>query len=233
MAAFNKISIVIPTYNESGTIEELLRRVEAADLGMEKEIIVVDNNSTDGTQEILRRCASHHTLIFQERNMGMSNSIRKGLQAATGDLLMKQDADLEYDPNDIKLLLAPILEGKAEAAIGSRFLRGTSHAAWNFKHLVGNKLLTYVSNIITNMFLTDMECCYKLYTRRVYERLDLRSQRFEFEPEITVEFAKRNVKVWEVAISYSPRNYSEGKKVKWIDGFHAMWTMIKVAYFRK
>ena len=233
MASFKKISIIIPTYNESATIEELLRRVEAVDLGMEKEIIVVDNNSTDGTQEILQRCASHHILIFQERNMGMSNSIRRGLQVASGDLLMKQDADLEYDPNDIKLLLAPILEGKAEAAIGSRFLRGTSHAAWNFKHLVGNKLLTYASNIITNMFLTDMESCYKLYTRSVYESLDLRSQRFEFEPEITVEFAKRNVKVWEVAISYSPRNYSEGKKVKWIDGFHAMWTMIKVAYLRK
>lgn len=165
--------------------------------------------------------------------MGMSNSIRKGLEIATGDILMKQDGDLEYDPQDIKNLLKPILEGRADAVYGSRFLTGIDHAAWNYRHLLGNKLLTFISNLVTNMYLTDMETCYKVYTRDIYKKITLKSNKFEFEPEITIQFAKHRAIIREVAISYHPRDYSMGKKVKWWDGFHAIWTIFKIAYLQK
>lgn len=230
---YKKISIIIPTYNESATIREILKKVDDVDLGMEKEVIIVDNNSTDNTREILESYGDKYKLIYQKKNMGMSNSIRKGLEASTGDLLMKQDADLEYDPQDIKKLMEPILDGKADAVYGSRFLKGDSHAAWNFRHLIGNKILTYLSNLMTNMYLTDMETCYKLYTREIYEKMVLKSNLFEFEPEITAQLAKNRAKVWEVSVNYYPRSYSEGKKVKWTDGVHAIWTIFKLNLFSK
>ncbi|MBF0198640.1 MAG: glycosyltransferase family 2 protein [Planctomycetes bacterium] len=228
-----KISIVIPVYNEINTIATLIKRLEDVDLGLEKEIIIVDNCSTDGTRELLITYQKRHTIIYQERNMGMSNSIRKGLAASTGDFLMKQDGDLEYDPQDIKKLIQPLLNDQADAVYGSRFLTSDNHAAWNYRHLLGNKALTFVSNIVTNMYLTDMETCYKLYTRELYNKVTLKSNKFEFEPEITIQFAKARARIREVSISYSPRSYNEGKKVKWSDGVHAIWTILKIAYFSK
>ncbi len=203
------------------------------DLGLEKEIIVVDNCSEDGTRDILEKYRDKYKLIWQPKNMGMSNSIRKGLAASTGDLLMKQDGDLEYDPQDIKKLIQPILDGYADAVYGSRFLTGTSHSAWNYSHYLGNKFLTFVSNWVTNMYLTDMETCYKVYTRELYDKITLKSNKFEFEPEITIQFAKQKARVWELSVGYYPRSYHEGKKVKWWDGFHALWTIFKLAYLKK
>ncbi|MBF0312038.1 MAG: glycosyltransferase family 2 protein [Oligoflexia bacterium] len=227
---YRKISIVIPVYNEIDTIQEILSRIESVDLGLEKEIIIVDNCSTDGTREFLKERKNHYKVIFQEQNMGMSNSIRKGLAIATGDLLMKQDGDLEYDPQDIKKLIEPILQRRANVVYGSRFLTGVDHAAWNYRHLLGNKFLTLVSNLVTNMYLTDMETCYKVYTKEIYNKIKLKSNKFEFEPEITIQFAKHKATIREVAISYHPRDYSKGKKVKWWDGIHAIWTIFKIAY---
>jgi glycosyltransferase involved in cell wall biosynthesis len=227
---YAKISIIIPVYNEISTIKEILSRIEAVDLVVKKEIIIVDNGSTDGTRDFLREQEGRYKIIFQDRNMGMSNSIRRGLEVASGDLLMKHDADLEYDPKDIKKLIQPILQGKADVVYGSRFLTGTDHVAWNYRHLLGNKFLTLISNLVTNMYLTDMETCYKVYTRRIYEKLTLKSNKFEFEPEITIQFSKHKATVREVAINYYPRDYRMGKKVKWWDGFHAIWTIFKIAY---
>ncbi len=226
------ISIVIPVFNEINTLKTLLERLENVDLGLQKEIIIVDNNSTDGTRELLQSYKDKYKIILQEKNMGMSNSIRKGLEASSGDLLMKQDGDLEYHPEDIKKLIQPILDNQADVVYGSRFLLTDNHAAWNYKHLLGNKALTFVSNIVTNMYLTDMETCYKIYTRELYNKITLTSNKFEFEPEITIQFAKHKARIREVSIAYSPRNYNEGKKVKWWDGVHAIWTIIKIAYLR-
>lgn len=230
---YNRISIVMPVFNEIATIREILKRIEDIDLNLEKEIIIVDNGSTDGTREFLREQESRYKVIFQERNLGMSNSIRKGLAIASGDLLMKHDGDLEYDPQDIKKLIQPIILGKADVVYGSRFLTGTEHVAWNYRHLLGNKFLTFISNLVTNMYLTDMETCYKVYTRAIYEKLTLKSNKFEFEPEITIQFSKHKATIREVSINYYPRDYSNGKKVKWWDGFHAIWTIFKLAYLSK
>src|SRR3989338_7838064 len=226
---YKTLSIVIPVFNEISTIKKVLERIESVDLGLEKEIIIVDNGSIDGTRDFLRTQEGRYKILFQERNMGMSNSIRKGLSIATGDLLMKHDADLEYDPQDIKKLIQPILQGKADVVYGSRFLTISDHLAWNYRHHLGNKFLTLVSNLVTNMYLTDIETCYKVYTRSIFIKLSLKSNRFEFEPEITVQFSKHKAIVIEVPITYVPRDYAAGKKVKWWDGFQAIWTILKVA----
>ena len=228
-SGYKTISIVIPVYNEIKTIAEILKRIEAVDLGLEKEIIIVDNGSKDGTREFLRAHEDRYKLIFQERNMGMSNSIRKGLAVASGDLLMKHDADLEYNPQDIVRLVEPILSGKANVVYGSRFLRITDHLAWNYRHHLGNKFLTFISNVVTNMYLTDIETCYKVYSREIFKKITLKSNKFEFEPEITIQFSKHKATIMEVPISYSPRDYSNGKKVRWWDGFHAIWTIFKIS----
>jgi glycosyltransferase involved in cell wall biosynthesis len=225
------LSIVIPVYNEINTIEELLRRVANAPLpdGISKEIIIVDDSSKDGTREFLKKLDGSYKVIFHEKNRGKGAAVRTGLKHATGDFVIIQDADLEYNPDEIKDLLKPILEGKADVVYGSRFMSGRPHAVLRFWHYVGNKILTMISNAFTNLYLTDMETCYKLFTRKVVDDIGpkLVSNRFDIEPEITARIAKAGYRVFEVGISYGGRTKAEGKKIGWKDGFQAIWAIIK------
>lgn len=228
-----KLSIIVPAYNERETIEEILRRVRKApldaDLNVEKEIIVVDDGSTDGTREILARIASEHPdikVLFHDRNRGKGAAIRTALQHVTGDYVVIQDADLEYDPRDYSVLLRPLVEGKADVVYGSRFLG--PHRAFLFLHYLGNKFLNLVTNILYDTILTDMETCYKMFRADVIRNIPLKARGFEFEPEVTAKVLKRGYRVFEVPISYSGRDFSEGKKIHpWKDGLRALWTLIK------
>jgi glycosyltransferase involved in cell wall biosynthesis len=227
-----KLTVVIPVYNECQTVEEILRRVAAAALppGVESEIVVVDDCSTDGTREVLRRFATSGDLPFrlfeQPRNMGKGAAVRRGFAEATGDIVLIQDADLEYDPSEYVTLLDPILGGHADVVYGSRFLGGP-HRVLFFWHYVGNRLLTMLSNMLTDLNLSDMETCYKVFRRDVLERIELCSNRFGIEPEITAKVAKLQVRVFEVPISYFGRTYAEGKKIGWRDGFAAIWAILR------
>jgi len=222
-----KVSVIIPVYNELDTIAETISRVRASPV--DKEIIVIDDASTDGTPDIIESLTGPDlTLIRQPRNQGKGAAIRRGLQAATGDIVLIQDADLEYDPNDYPRLLEPILDGRADAVFGSRFLGGP-HRVLYFWHSVGNRLLTTFSNIMTNFNLTDMEVCYKAMRREVALNLNLRSERFGIEPEITAKLARGRWRLYEVPITYAGRSYEEGKKITWRDGLAALWHII---YFR-
>lgn len=226
-----KLSVIIPVYNESKTLEQLLESVAGARLpdGVEKEIVAVEDFSQDGTRELLPRLASKYSikLIMQERNFGKGKAIRTGLAACTGDFAVIQDADLEYDPNEYAKLIQPILDGQAEVVYGSRYL-GREPARKSL-HYFGNRFLTAASNLFTGLGLTDMETCYKVLSRRVIDEVAprLTSDRFEIEPEITAVIAKRGFKVFEVPISYVPRSSDEGKKIKWYDGFPALWTIVR------
>jgi len=226
-----KLSIVMPAYNERKTIREIVARVLAVDAGgLEKELVIVDDGSTDGTRDLLRELDGKDgvRVLFQPRNTGKGAAVWAGLRASTGDIVVIQDADLEYDPDEYPLLLGPILAGKADIVYGSRFLGSPhGHRVLYFWHTVGNRLLTLMSNVFTNLNLTDMETCYKMMTREIVDRLDLESKRFGIEPEITCKVSRMRARIFEVPISYSGRTYEEGKKIGLKDAFQAVWVILK------
>ena len=225
-----KLSVVIPVYNEKDTIGEVLRRVQMVDLP--KEIIVVDDCSTDGTREFLHALPSSEdlTIVLQPCNAGKGAALRAGFRKVRGDIVVVQDADLEYDPSEYPILIQPILAGKADVVYGSRFLAGP-HRVLLFWHSVGNKILTTLSNMMTDLNLTDMETCYKVFRADVLEKIDLRENRFGFEPEFTAKIARARCRIYEVPISYSGRDYSEGKKIGWKDGVAALYFIMKYRFF--
>jgi glycosyltransferase involved in cell wall biosynthesis len=226
-----KLSVIIPVYNEKSTVLELLHRVEAVPLSLDKEIIVVDDFSTDGTREVLGGLGRPDIrVLFHAKNMGKGSALRTGFSEATGDIVLIQDADLEYDPAEYPGLLAPILDGRADVVYGSRF-QGGPHRVLFFWHSVGNRFLTALSNIVTNLNLTDMETCYKVFRGDVLRKLSLKSRRFGFEPEVTIKVAKLKCRIYEVPISYAGRNYSEGKKIGWKDGLAALWHIMRYRFF--
>jgi hypothetical protein len=224
-----RLSVVIPVYNERNTLEEIVARVRADRIP--KEIILVDDGSTDGTRELLRAMDGQEDLkiIYHEQNRGKGAAITTGFKHATGDIVLIQDADLEYSPEEYPRLIQPIVEGKADVVYGSRFLGDGPHRVLYFWHYLGNKLLTTISNMFTNLNLTDMETCYKVFRREVIESLvpTLKQQRFGIEPELTAKVARGGYRVYEVAIGYSGRTYEEGKKIGWRDGLQALWCILR------
>jgi len=226
-----KLSVVIPVYNERATLREILARVEAVDVGFPKEIVVVDDFSTDGTREILQDLARPGLrVLLQERNQGKGAALRRGFAEAEGDIILVQDADLEYDPAEYPQLIAPILKDRADVVYGSRFLGGP-HRVLFYWHAVGNRFLTTLTNIVTNLNLTDMETCYKVFRRDILRQLRLRSDRFGFEPEVTIKLAKLRARIYEVPISYAGRDYSEGKKIGFKDGLAALYHIVRFRFF--
>lgn len=228
-----KLSIVVPVYNEVATLEKIIAAIKAVDVGMEKEIVLVDDCSKDGTRELLQQLqAKDPTLAvyFHEVNQGKGGALHTGFQKATGDYVLIQDADLEYDPNEYPQLLAPLLSGRADVVFGSRFLGGGAHRVVFYWHFVGNRFLTWLSNMTTNLNLTDMEVCYKVFKREVIQAIPLREKRFGFEVEITAKVARRHLRVYEVPISYYGRDYSEGKKIGWKDGVSAIRCILRYAW---
>jgi glycosyltransferase involved in cell wall biosynthesis len=224
-----KISVVVPVYNEKNTIREIVKTIQQVSL--EKEIIIVDDCSTDGTREILKGMAGNNLkILFHDKNQGKGAALRTGFQEVTGDIVIIQDADLEYNPQEYFILIQPILEGKADAVYGSRF-SGGPHRVLFFWHYVGNKLLTTLSNLFTNLNLTDMETCYKAFRSSLLKNIEIESKRFGFEPEITAKLAKLKCRIYEVPISYSGRDYSEGKKINWKDGIAAFFWIIRYNIF--
>ena len=223
------LSVIIPVYNEAATLEELVGRVRAGATSLEKEILIVDDCSTDGSRAIIEKlaCEPDVQAFFQSRNLGKGAALRRGIEASAGDLILFQDADLEYDPNEYDKLVAPILDGRADVVYGSRFSGGESHRVLYFWHSLGNKLLTLLSNMFTDLNLTDMETCYKVLRRPVVESFTIEEDRFGVEPEITAKIARAGWRIYEVGISYSGRTYDEGKKVGWRDGAWALVCILK------
>ena len=226
------LSVVIPVYNERSTILEVVRRVRNAPLepaGIGRQIVIVDDCSTDGTRDVLAglRADADIRIVLHEHNQGKGAALRTGFAAATGDMIIIQDADLEYDPSEYPRLIAPIIDGRADVVFGSRFIGGESHRVLYFWHSVGNRVLTLLSNALTNLNLTDMEVCYKVFRREILQKIKLQEDRFGFEPEITAKVARMRCRVYEVGISYSGRTYEEGKKIGWRDGVRAVWCILK------
>ena len=224
-----KLSIIVPCFNEIETIDAILGKVLGVPLPLDREVIVVDDCSTDGTREFLQRYQDHDhvRIVFHPRNQGKGAALRTGFGCATGDVLLVQDADLEYDPGEYPKLLVPILEGKADVVYGSRFIGSETHRVLYFWHSLGNRFLTLLSNMFTNLNLTDMEVCYKVFRRGILDRIQLTEDRFGFEPEFTAKVAHLRCPIYEVGISYYGRTYEEGKKINWKDGFRAIWVILK------
>jgi glycosyltransferase involved in cell wall biosynthesis len=222
------LTIVIPVYNELSTIEEIVTRVSAAPVP-NKEIILVDDYSTDGCREFIKEKLESRVakVIYQSRNFGKGYALKTGFQHATGDIVLIQDADLEYDPNQYPNLIEPIVTGRADVVYGSRFMGGGPHRVVYFWHYIGNKLLTLMSNMFTNINLTDMETCYKVFRREIIQSIDIKEKRFGFEPEITAKLARKQVRMYEMGITYYGRTYEEGKKIGWKDGMKAIWCILK------
>ncbi|SRR6266568_2114420 len=227
------ISIVIPVFNEVQTIATVLEQVEAVNLPYAKEIIIIDDFSTDGTRELLHKLDDNGTtrVICHSRNQGKGAALKTGFAQTRGDIVIIQDADLEYDPQEYPKLLQPILDGKADVVYGSRFVGSGPHRVIYFWHYIGNTLLTLLSNMLTNLNLTDMETCYKAFKREIIDQISLDEDRFGFEPEFTAKVAKLRCRIYEVGISYSGRSYQEGKKIGWRDGFRALWCILKYNLF--
>ncbi len=223
-----RLSVVMPVYNERATLGEVIEKVIAVPI--EIELLCVDDGSSDGSREMLAQLAGRYPqmrVFLQERNMGKGAALRRGIQEATGDFVIIQDADLEYDPGEYPLVLEPLLQGKADVVYGSRFLGGGPHRVLYFWHSVGNWFLTLVSNCLTNINLSDMETCYKAFRREVIQAIPIEENRFGFEPEITVKVARRHLRIYEVGISYWGRTYEEGKKIGWKDGARALYCLLK------
>ena len=227
-----KVSVVIPCFNERDTIEQVVNSVRNSPI-QNIEIIVVDDGSTDGTIDVLKEKVAGlaDQIIYQPTNRGKGAALRTGFAAATGDIILVQDADLEYSPSDYPALLQPIFSGSADVVFGSRFLGGRPHRVLYFWHMVGNRFLTLLSNMFTNLNLTDLESCYKAFRAPLVKNLDLREKGFGFEPEITAKLAKTHCRIYEVGISYSGRTYEEGKKVNWKDGFRAIYAILRYNLF--
>jgi glycosyltransferase involved in cell wall biosynthesis len=228
-----KLSVVIPCYNESATIQRIVHEVQNAPVKA-LEIIIVDDASNDGSQDIIRAHIEPTVdkVIYHPKNMGKGAALRSGFKAATGDIVVVQDADLEYDPREYPNLMEPIASGKADVVFGSRFMGGNAHRVVYFWHMVGNRFLTLLSNMLTNINLSDMETCYKMFRREVIQSISIEENRFGFEPEITAKVAKGNYRIYEVGISYYGRTYAEGKKIGWRDGLRAIYAILKYNIFR-
>ena len=232
-----KLSIIIPVYNEQKTLCDIVDVVASVDLPLEKEIVLVDDCSSDGSRELIENDIQGNGFslqkVYHEVNQGKGAALRSGFKAATGDIVIIQDADMEYDPNEYPRLLAPIIDGRADVVYGSRFVGSGPHRVHLFWHMVGNRILTLVSNMFTNLNLTDMETCYKVFRKSVIDNLCICENRFGFEPEITAKIAKQHCRVFEIGISYNGRSYEEGKKIGWKDGVRAFWCILKYNLFSK
>lgn len=234
MKKITTVSIIVPIYNEEKTIENIVSVLENIDIGgLKKEILLIDDCSKDKSREILKKYENKHTVLYHKINMGKGAALRTGFSSANGDIVLIQDADLEYDPEELGDLVKPILDGKADVVYGSRFLGGKPHRVLYYWHYVGNKFLTRASNMFTNLNLTDMETCYKAFSNEIIKKIapNLKSDRFGFEPEVTARIAKLAKKdecrIYEIGISYRGRTYAEGKKIGWKDGIEAIWCIIK------
>ena len=228
-----KLSIVMPIYNEAATLRQIVEKVASVDLGVEKQLVFVDDCSTDGSRDILQEIEQDHPewiVNYHDINQGKGAALRTGFAVADGDLVVVQDADLEYDPRDIALLLQPMLEGHADVVFGSRFLGGGPHRVVYYWHYLGNRLLTTLSNMMTDLNLTDMEVCYKMFRKEVLAGITIRENRFGFEVEITAKVARKKWRIYEVPISYYGRDYDEGKKITWKDGVRALWCVLKYRF---
>jgi glycosyltransferase involved in cell wall biosynthesis len=229
-----KISVVIPCYNEKTTITQVVEMVKRSPAGV-SEIVIVDDCSTDGTRDILKNTIAADPVcrvIYHEKNTGKGGALSTGFKAAQGDIVIVQDADLEYDPADYPRLVQPILDGKADVVFGSRFMGGDAHRVVYFWHMMGNRFLTLASNMFTNINLTDMETCYKVFRREILQKITVEENRFGIEPEITAKVSRMHCRIYEVGISYSGRTYEEGKKIGWRDGFRALYAIVKYNCFR-